>query len=220
MLNEKTRQVLKGFLFNPQVKFEYPVTAISTPNKSIIAFIDMEKLGEEDFNPFGIIKTDVLLSVIDTIDDPEITFTDTDVEIKNDRVSQKIRKSPTEIFITINKESLKMVKENFEKVLEINMDEGTLDDILKRAKILGHDTFIFKENKVLTGVQNGSELEDETETSIASEGNGEIILNINDLYKLPKLGYNFKVYTDGDVKLLIANPAIDGVEVVISEKLS
>ena len=219
MLNEKTRMVLKGFLFNPQVKFEYPLTAISTSNKSIIAFIDMEELGEEEFEEFGIIKTDTLLNIIDTIEEPEIEMTDSDIVIKNERVTQKIRKAPTSIFMNINKGSLKMVEENFEKLNEITIDNVALQDILKRARILGHDTFIIDSNKIITGIQNGSELEDETITQFETNGEKEIKLNISDLLKLPKDDYEMIAYTNGDVKLMVVKPSIPGVKVVISEKL-
>ena len=94
-MNSKTRENLKSFLVNPQVKFEYPVTAIGTPTKSTIILIDLEKLDENAANnekPFGIIKTDVLLNVINSIPDCEISHTDSDIIIKNDNVEQKIRK--------------------------------------------------------------------------------------------------------------------------------
>jgi len=224
MKNEITRKILKSFLVNPQVKFEYPITAVATPTKSIIVLINLEQLGEseEDFKePFGIIKTDVLLNVIDNIKDAEIEMTESDIIIKNDRVKQKIRKSPPNIFMEIKKESIKVVEETFNVINELIVTDELLKDILTRAKLLGHDTFIIKENKIVTGRENGTELEDESETIIETEKDGEIKLNINDLIKLPIIDYKVKVYTNGDIKLVVLYPLDhDEVKVVVSEKLS
>ena len=43
MKQTKTREIFKNFLINPQVKFEYPVTAIATPTKSMIVLVDLQK---------------------------------------------------------------------------------------------------------------------------------------------------------------------------------
>jgi hypothetical protein len=224
MRNEKTRKILGGFLINPQVKFEYPVTAIATPTKSMIVLVDMEQLGEnsEDFNPpFGIIKTDILLSVIDSIQDAEIEMTDSDIIIKNDTVKQKIRKSPANIFMEIKKESAKLVEDTFDVINEVDLSEEILGDILKRAKLLGHDTFVIKEGKIITGRENGNELEDESETIVSTNGNGEIKLNIIDILKIPVLDYKAKVYSNGDISLVILYPMdYPEVKVILSEKLN
>jgi len=223
-MNSKTREILKSFLVNPQVKFEYPVTAIGTPTKSTIILIDLEKLDEDAANyekPFGIIKTDVLLNVIDSIPDCEISHTDSDIIIKNDNVEQKIRKSPASIFMEIKKEAIKQVEEGFDVINSLQLSSEILKDILGRAKLLGHDTFIIKQNEIITGRENGNELEDESKTKISTEKDGEIKLNINDLLKLPTIDYNCKVYTNGDIKLIVLYP-IDypEVKVILTEKIS
>jgi hypothetical protein len=224
MRNDRTRKILGNFLINSQVKFEYPITAISTPTKSMIVLVNLEELNEDenDFNPsFGIVKTDVLLSILNSIEDADIDMTDTDIIIKNDKVKQKIRKSPSNIFMDIKKESAKLVEETFDIINEVDISEEVLKDILTRAKLLGHDVLIIKENKIVTGRENGTELEDESETKVETSSNGEIKLNIVDILKLPILDYKFKVFTNEDIKLVIAYP-IDypEVKVILSEKLA
>jgi len=224
MRNDRTRKILKAFLVNPQVKFEYPVTAISTPTKSLIALINMEQLDEEekDYNPsFGIIKTDVLLNILDSIEGADIEMTNTDIVIKNDKVKQKIRKSPANIFMEIKKESVNLVENTFDVINELTLDEETLEDILRRAKLLGHDTLIIQENKIITGRKNGNELEDESETFVQTEKDGKIILNIIDVLKLPLIDYKVKVFTNKDISLVIMYPMdYPEVKVILSEKLS
>ena len=224
MKQTKTREIFKNFLINPQVKFEYPVTAIATPTKSMIVLVDLQKSGEleEDFKePFGIIKTDVLLNVIDLFNDPEIDLTGSDIVIKSEKSKQKIRKSPASIFMNVNKEAIKIVESDFEKINELAIDSSTLKDILSRAKLLGHDTLIIKEGKIVTGRENGTELEDESETIIETQGKGELKLNIIDLLKLPVLDYNIKIYTGNDIILAVMYPLdYPEVRIVVSEKLS
>jgi len=223
MKTARTRTLMKMFLFNPQVKFEYPITAISNQTKSLIAFIDLSKTGEEaeDFeNPFGIIKTDVLLNVIDNIDEPEIEIDETDIIISNDKIKQKIRKSPANIFIDVNKDSLGLVENTFDLIGEVQISEEEFKDILKRAKILGHDTMVIEKDKIITGKENGNELEDESEIKIENDMNDKIVLNLNEVLKLPMIDYKFKFFTNGDIKLGIIYPIdFPEVKIVISEKI-
>jgi hypothetical protein len=107
------------------------------------------------------------------------------------------------------------------KINELAIDSSTLKDILSRAKLLGHDTLIIKEGKIVTGRENGTELEDESETIIETQGKGELKLNIIDLLKLPVLDYNIKIYTGNDIVLAVMYPLdYPEVKIVVSEKLS
>ena len=223
MFTERTRKILQGFLINPQVKFEYPITAISTPTKSMIVFINMKETGEkeEDFKEkFGIIKTDVLLSLLNNITDAEVISDNSNIIIKNDKIKQKIRKSPPNIFMDIRKESIDLVENTFKVINEFELSKDIFKNILSRAKLLGHDVLVIKENKIITGRENGKELEDESETLIETSNKGEIKLNIIDILKLPIIDYKFKIYK-GEVKLVIAYPKdFEEVKVVISERLN
>jgi len=224
MINAKSRETIRKFLVNPSVKFEYPVTAIATPTKSIIVLIDLEKLGEKEENyekSFGIFKTDVLLNVISSIEDAEIEINESDIVIKNDIVTQKIRKSPKDIFMNIKKNSINVVENSFDNINELLLTEELLKDILKRAKILGHTVLKIEDNKIITGRENGTELEDETITKIETEKDGKIVLNISDILKLPVIDYKVKIYTNGEIKLAVLYPLdYNEVKVVVSEKIS
>jgi len=224
MITEKSREVIKKFLVNPSVKFEFPVTAIATPTKSIIALINLAELGENEENykeSFGIFKTDVLLNIINSIEDAEIEITESDIVIKNDIVTQKIRKSPANIFMNIKKDSINVVENSFDNINELLLTEELLKDILKRAKILGHTILKIEDNKIITGRENGTELEDETITKVETEKNGEIVLNISDILKLPVIDYKVKIYTNGEIKLAVFYPLdYNEVKVVVSEKIS
>ena len=222
MLN-RTREIISKFLFNTQVKFEYPITAISTPTKSLIAFIDLEKIGEnaENFkNPFGIIKTDVLLRIIDKIPNSDVKFEETDIVISNDRITQKIRKSPANIFLNVKKEAIDMIETSFHCNNEIDLSSEDLKDILDRAKLLGHDTLIIKKDLIITGRENGTELEDEAQTKIETKSDGEVKLSIANLNAVPTIDYKIKIFTNGDIRAVLMYPVdYPEVKVAVTEKL-
>jgi len=220
MKNKKTREILKAFLINPQVKFTYPITTIMNIEKSVIAFIDMEALGEDEFKEYGIAKTDTLLALIDAIPNSEVEIGETDIVIKNEKTTQKFRKSPADLFLEAKTGVLKTIEESFDKTIELELDEKTLADTLKIAKLLGLDTLVLKDNKIITGRAVGDDLEDENVTEIEGSFNGEIKLNVNDIAKLPLMTYNIRVFTNGEHTVSFwESDKVAGVKVVISEKL-
>jgi len=220
MKNKKTREILKAFLINPQVKFTYPITTIMNIEKSVIAFIDMEALGEDEFKEYGIAKTDTLLALIDAIPNSEVDIGETDIVIKNDKTTQKFRKSPADLFLEAKTAVLKTIEESFDKTIELELDEKTLADTLKIAKLLSLDTLVLKDNKIITGRAVGDDLEDENVTEIEGNFNGKIKLNVNDIAKLPLMTYHIRVFTNGEHTVSFwESDKVSGVKVVISEKL-
>jgi len=229
---QTTRKIVKSFLTYPQVKFTYPITGITNNEKSLIVFIDMEKLGEEEFKDFAVSKTDMLLSIIDKIeniegnDNVEINLDDDmDIVITSDKLNQKIRKSPINLFQNVNHKSVDLVKEQADKVIETKITKEELSSILDIAKTVQNDTLILKDNKVITGKLFNKTLENDNEFTLDNGTfESEIKLDINHFYKLPKIDYKIEVYElnkDGqNIRLAFLTPKdIDGVLVIISEKL-
>jgi len=224
-----TRKILKSFLTYPQVKFTYPMTGITNNEKSLIVFIDMEKLGEEKFEDFAISKTDTLLNIIDTIEksgDVEIDLNnETDIIIKNNKITQKIRKSPLNLFQDVNSKSIDVVRQTADKIIDCEVKGSELRDIIGISRMLGNDTMILKDNKIITGKSFNKTLENENEY-ILDNGTFEddIRLSLEYISKLPILDYRiegFKIEKEGMVvKLVFLTPLeIDGVLVVISEMI-
>jgi len=228
MTSKNTRTVIKSFLFNPAVKFQYPMTSILNAERSLIAFIDMEKLGEEQFSDFGIAKTDTLLSVIDAITESTVTIeNDKDPEnitIKNSKTTQKIRKSSPDLFQEAKAETISMIRGSFDTVIEIDLMKEDLKDLVQISRMLSLDTLVLKDNKMVSGRASGNDMEDENITEIEGKfdsDNGSFKLDLTNLAKLPQMDYKLTVYhrADDNIKVAFLEPDTTGVLVVVSEKL-
>jgi len=220
MRKETTRKIMKSFMINPMARLDYPITSLVSPNKSIIAFIDMEKLGEEPFDSFGTSRLDILLNIADTIKGSTLEFTDTDIIVKNDRVKQKVRKSSEDLFEQAKYEVLEHIETNMDKIADIDLDSQTLKEITTSAKMLGLDTMIVKEGKIITAKDFNGDLEDENEIKIEGEVKQETSFNVEDFFKIPNGNYSLKIYTNGDVSTAIITPEkIQQVKIVIAQKV-
>jgi hypothetical protein len=204
------------------------MTSILNAERSLIAFIDMEKLGEKSFSDFGIAKTDTLLSVVDAIPDSCITLENEkdpeNITIENSKTTQKIRKSSPNLFQEAKPETISMIRGSFDTVIDIELKKEDLKDLVQISRMLSLDTLVLKDNKMISGRASGNDMEDESITSIEGtfdSDNGSFKLDLTNLAKLPQMDYKLTVYhrQDDNIKVAFLEPDTNGVLVIISEKL-
>ena len=83
ILNNKTLKVLQSLsLVNNSVIMSYPIVCVKD-GKSVQAFFDVSKLGEEEFQEFGIYGISDFLSAVSLVTDPSIQLDGTVLRISN-----------------------------------------------------------------------------------------------------------------------------------------
>ena len=94
MLGKKTRKAFKDLnAVGNSAIVRYPLTSIIQLDRALISFINLEELGEEPFDEFGIYYLSEFLSLIDLFEDGVITKEDNIIKLKNDNSSQKYKTS-------------------------------------------------------------------------------------------------------------------------------
>ncbi len=95
MLNEQTRKSLKSLITVGNAAIvRYPWTTVLQKNKSIIAFVNIEELGEEPLEEFGLEDNlSEFLSIIDFYKSPEISAEGNLVTIQSGKNTQRYETS-------------------------------------------------------------------------------------------------------------------------------
>jgi len=230
MRNKETRQLMKAFLVNPKVKMQYPITGITSQFDSVIVFINLEKLGEDTFEPFGIRQMDTVLNVIDVYNEPNVELTPSNIIITTDKDKQEIRTASQEMTNLIKSpkyEALKTIETNttmFEKIMEVEISKSDLSSKLKVQRLLGLEILkIEADGDATLSVcnMNGQVTDNEAKSEINGSGNGTFILNVEDIGLIPIMDYNVKVYknTQNGAQISIWRlPEHDAIEIIITEK--
>jgi len=178
MLNKETLGILKQLgQINQEQIITYPRTTIIL-GKAIQAFLDVDKLGEEEFEEIGIYDINQLYSVVGVIEKPEITYNDRFLEIKSSTTSEKTRYGTTQVEI-------------IESSTRGNPD--LVDRIRTNTEVLSFDITTDELNKFKT---MSSLLKNLSDLSIESKGD-EVTLTVKSVEKSTN-SYN-KTFK-GDVK--------------------
>lgn len=233
MLNKNTKNVLSALsAINTQAIVTYPVTGIKMGN-NIQAFFDLEKLGEEPFDEFGIFNIPELLSTISVIgDDADIILQDGIMNITND--SANIRYKTTQITIIEDecRTRLDMVdrvkSDKNVNVMNFELPATELEKLKKVSGVLKDLTDLSisstkGETDVVTLTAQGKE---KSSNNIAIKFNAivneevELKIVMANLSKLPNSSYNVGVYKSqkGSFITLFESKDVDGLNIVISAK--
>jgi len=94
LLNEETRKGLKSLttVGNAAI-LRYPWTSVLQKNKSVIAFINMEDYGEDQFEEFGLENMSEFLTLVDFYKDPEISQEGSVISIESGKYHQRYQTS-------------------------------------------------------------------------------------------------------------------------------
>jgi len=230
---QKTRQVLKSFLVNTKVKMNYPITSIANPWDSVIVFIHMDRLGEDEFESFGVRKMDTLLATVDIYNEPNIELKPDNIVISTDRDRQEIRTASPELNALIKEPkyaALQGIEGNagaFTKTFDTDITKDELQQKSKIQRLHGLESYVLEVEKGKLNFTvcnlNGKVKENPATTHLddTEDEDKMVVFSVDDVSMLPAMDYNVKVYKNNanGSQISIWRPTeLPEVEVVITEK--
>jgi hypothetical protein len=202
MLNKETQKILRDLTnISTTAIVTHPITGIQDIDRSIVAFINLEDLGEEVFEDFGLMNITEFLNIIDLVDDADITMKDKIATIKND--ISTTRYYTTDISIIEESYGTKTaILDNIEKATE----SATFDISAEQLSKLNKVSNAIKANDLVIRVEDGSLVLDVTDSTKSDSNNMktiiegecsdtdmEIIIDMNNIKKIPGGSYTVKV---------------------------
>lgn len=228
MLNKDTREILSQLSqINQSQIITFPVSTIIL-GKAIQAFLDLSKLGEEEFDEIGVFDINQLNSVISVIDDPVISNENGTLTIKNDAQSIKYGTTTIDIIESEcrgNPDLLGRITGNNEKVAEFEVDAKELDRLKKMSGLLKELSDLVISSK--DGVINLSVTSKEKSSnnySVNVEGSAtediNMIVIMDAVKKLPNSGFKVGVYksSKGSLVAVFTSTGVQGLDIVLSAK--
>ncbi len=203
MLNKNTRKVLKELnTIGDSAIIRYPYTSIIQLDRALISFIDLEALGEDEFDEFGIYFLSEFLSLIDLYEDGDIKRTDNVIELSNSTSTQKYHTTDLEIMKMFDMPSEvlgKLIASEVELNFELKAEQ--LDRIKKVASLLKLKTFIIdaQNDKINIVACNLSENDTYMQESVNEIPGGNInvdtkvVFDIQNILKIPSTDFNIRI---------------------------
>lgn len=225
MLNQETRDLLKVLsAINTQVILSHPVTIIKAPG--IQAVLDVENLGEAEFEEFGIYNINEFLSLVTSIPNANIELKLPKIVIKNDR--QKIDYNTADIEILqenlqIKKDFLERVKRN-QKVVEFKLSDEDLKQIKKIANLLSLETLKtdVENNKLIlrNDEKSSNTFEIDLDFNLLTDNVDAIDFSVMLFQKVPNGNYIGEIYQNpkGNKILVLTSEEVPELSLIISPK--
>jgi len=204
LLNENTRQGLKSLITVGNAAIvRYPWTSVLQKNKSIIAFINMEEYGENEFEEFGLESMSEFLSLVDFYKNPEIEIENGIISIESGKFHQKYSTSDLDTMksYTVDISALGRV----EATPEVINFEITSEDLIRFKKIASltkATSFIISGNIDGTNtitvckLDRNNNMSDESVTEFpmsVKKGGINIEFEMQNISKLPDKNYSVSI---------------------------
>lgn len=202
MLNTATRKILGDLTaISSTCIVSYPKTGVQDLDRSIVAFIDLEKLGETEFEPFGLMNVSEFLSLVSLIDNADINIENRVATVKNSDVESKYYTTA----ISIIEEAYgtnAAILENIDKAFEaatFDITAAELDKLKKTSGFLkvpdlnisaGEGEVVL--NITDTTVKDSNSYKVKVNASV-SDAEMNIVLDMNNIKKIPSGAYNIKI---------------------------
>jgi hypothetical protein len=232
MLNNNTRAVVNQLRdISPSVIFTYPITGIRDAAKTIIAFIELDKLGENEFEEFGVIKVKEFMDLLNIAGEAESSITNGVINIKSKQL--KCKYITTDLSVLERdfraKDSMLAKVEETPTASSFKITSHELDQIKKVSSLLGLENFVVSskddEVKVTVGNTSINARSESNEFSLVLT-NGEVIeecnvlLSISNVKKLPSGDYDVKIAksANGNVIIRFSSTTIAGLTIFIATK--
>ncbi|MCK5536171.1 MAG: hypothetical protein KAI79_05045 [Bacteroidales bacterium] len=205
MLNKNTQKAFKDLnTIGNSAIIRYPLTSVIQLDRALISFIDLEALGEEPFEEFGIYFLSEFLSLIDLYDGGEIERKDNIVEFKNasstqkyetsdleimkifdmpGTVLEKLLDSPTEATFTVSSDMVDRIK----KVSSLLKLKSLIVDANAETKELSLIACNLSENNAYMNESNNSIPDCDITTTT------KIVYDIQNILKIPSVDFNIRI---------------------------
>lgn len=197
LLNRDTLSVISSLSkISESIIFTYPITGVKDSCGTISVFIDMAKLGNNEFDKFAIAKTKEFIELVKIIgDNSKITIDNGVINIVGDNFSSKYITSEPRIMEETFGVKLSMLDNinNAHAVAKFSLDKNTADKLRKVSDLLGLEDLTIttsnESNSVTLKINAKHELSKDFAISL-NEGvsiadNANILFNVSNLKKVP-----------------------------------
>lgn len=213
MILEKFRNTLIQFKeVTEKIIVSYPITGIKDSSNSILIYIDCKKLGNPEFEEFGLIRFRELLELLRIVDDKDlnILFKDNILYIKSPLLNCKYVTTDISILeedSRVKESILNNIKEQ-ESIITFILNIDILDKLKKISMLLNLEDININIpitgdniNMVLSNI-NDTSISDNIEFNIkpvaveskkTNETEHKILLNLNNLKKIPLIEYKISI---------------------------
>jgi len=230
MLNQKTRKILVqlGNINQTQI-ISYPVTVVKMGG-SIQAFLDISKetgCNESEFEELGIYNINELSSVIDVIENPEISSKNGILTIKNQNYKTTYATTSIDLIesqVRGNPDLISRIRKN-KKILSFKLESKDLNNINKMCSLrrnLSDLKIISKNNKIILSVTSIEKSSDSFNINIQGEceDDSEMTLLIDSVNKLPISDYSVDIFKSekGSLVAVFSSLDIDTLDIILTSK--
>ena len=203
MLINETQKILRDLsTISTTAIVSYPITGIQDIDRSIVAFINLEELGEQEFEDFGLMSIPEFLNTIDLVDDADIDIENRIATIKNTNMSCKYY--TTDISIIEEAYGTKpAILENIDKAFEaatFELEASQLDKLKKTSNTLKVNHLVIAPSKdgglVLDVTDSQKSDSNSLKTTImgdCQDADMEIVIDMNNIKKIPAGSYSVRV---------------------------
>lgn len=227
MLNQNTRNVLSQLsAINNSMIISYPITTVIM-GKNIQAFLDLEKMGETQFEEIGVFNINEFNSVINVIENPTIENNNGTLTIKNDSTSIKYGTTSIDIIESEcrgNSELIEKIKQN-DVVMSFELTSKDLDRIKKMSGLLKDlSDLVITSNASNVNVTVTSKERSSNNYSVNFVGtvNEETSMSLvmDVVNKLPSSAFTVTIYKSkkGSLVSVFESINVPGLSVVLSAK--
>ena len=228
MLNKDTREILGQLSqINQSQIITFPVTTIIL-GKAIQAFLDLSKLGEEEFGEIGVFDINQLNSVVSVIDDENISNDNGTLTIKNDVQSIKYGTTTIDIIESEcrgNPDLLGRITGNNEKVAEFTIDAKELDRLKKMSGLLKElSDLVISSSEGIINLSVTSKEKSSNNYSVNVEGSAvediSMSLLMDNIKKLPNSGFDVAIYksSKGSLVAVFTSTGVQGLDIILAAK--
>jgi hypothetical protein len=229
MLNKQSISAISALRdVSDSIIFNYPITGIRNAGGTIFAFVDVEKLGTEEFDEFGVIKFRELVDLINVAgQDANVALNEGIINIVGKNVKCRYFTTDVRVLEESFRASLKMLEKTSEATaaMEFTLLSSELQQLKKVSGLLNVEdlTIIGKNGKVSMKAENASQQSSngftlDSETGVVT-AEASVILGINNFKKLPDGDYKVKVAVNGSNFITrFDSLSIDGLVICIATK--
>lgn len=195
MLNENTRKVLKALTsVSNSAILRYPVSTVAQKDKSLIAFVDLEALDEEEFEDFGVSFLSDLLNLVDFYDGADISLNSGIIDIKGENSHQRYRTTDLDMMKAFDISPSILVKMTAETpAIKFDITKDELDRFKKIASLVKSDYMVISDGTItVCKLDATNNMLDESTTDFVMDSNGctdNIVFAISNIDKIPSGNY-------------------------------
>ena len=201
MLTSQTYSVISSLkdISNDMI-FTYPTMGISDANKTVMAYLDLKGLGNEDFEEFGIMDVKQYLDLLNIAGkDATVTNNGGILNIKSPTIGCKFATTNIAVLEAKNCRPVMAIPTNFsnaEKVFEFALSSEDMDKIKKVSSLLNFSEVVIskEDDKIVVKVDNETEKHSSNDFKIYLDGECtndtiKVVLGVSNVKKLPQGNY-------------------------------